>query len=77
MSDAIKDAAVAIEVHLESFTLPNFLKIKEWPDRHGFDVGHLSPAEAATYWDEIKPLWIAHVARRHKTILDDCLKNKP
>jgi hypothetical protein len=64
---------MAIEVHPKPFKFANFIRVNEWPVGNTMDVGHLSPAEAAKYWDELKPLWIAHVAERHQRILRDCL----
>lgn len=50
-----------IEVHLEPFSFPNFLKVREWTE-HTYAVAMLTPEQAAAYWDELKPLWLKHVA---------------
>lgn len=52
-----------IEVHIEPFTFPNFLRVKEWTD-HPYPVAMLSQEQAAAYWDELKPLWLQHVAKK-------------
>lgn len=58
---------MAVEVHLEPFKFPNFLKVKEWgPEpNHMFPVAHLSPKQAAAYWDELKPLFVKHCEDRY------------
>ncbi len=53
----------AIEVNLLPFTFPNFIKVQEWTD-HTYPVAMLSDEIAAAYWDELKPLWLAHVAEK-------------
>jgi hypothetical protein len=54
-----------IEVHLEPFMFPNFLKVREW-NEHTYPVHMLSPQQAAEYWDECKLLWLQHVADKAK-----------
>jgi len=52
-------------VELLPFGFANFLRVKEWAD-HTFPVAHLSDEQAAAYWDELKPLWLAHVQNRRQ-----------
>ena len=50
-------------VHIEPFLFPNFLRVREW-EGYTYPVGLLSQEQAAAYWDELKPLWLEHVARK-------------
>jgi hypothetical protein len=69
-----------IYVNLAPFMFPNFLRVEEWK-ADTFPVAHLSPQQAAEYWDELKPLWVAHVKKRSKQYKDEmakkALENKP
>ncbi len=56
---------MSIEVHLEPFNFPNFLKVREWSE-HTYPVAMLSPQQAMAYWDEIRPLWLQHCADKAK-----------
>ena len=58
-------SASVVTVHIEPFNFPNFLKVREWAE-HSYPVSMLSDAEAAAYWDELRPLWLAHVARKRE-----------
>jgi len=57
-----------VEIHTEPFRFPNFLKVKEWDDNHKLDCGYLSETNAASYWDELKPLWLEHCRKRRDQI---------
>lgn len=53
---------MAIEVTPQAFGFPNFLNLKELDDK--LPVHMLSDEQAAAYWDDMKPLWLAHVAQK-------------
>lgn len=56
-----------IDVHLEPFGFPNFLKVTEWKEQGcSFPVAHLSVEQAKAYWDEMKEHWVEHVLARRR-----------
>ncbi len=58
-----------IAVHAEPFTFPNFLRLREWKD-HSYPVGMLTDDMALAYWEELAPLWLAHVRAMRKATAD-------
>lgn len=67
-----------VEINLEPFSFANFLKVREWSD-HTYPVALLSPELAAAYWDELKPLWLAHCAQKksaYESEMDALIKER-
>ena len=54
-----------IRVFPRPMRMPNFLRYPTLgAEDAAFDVGQLSPEDAASLWDEWKAVWLAHVEKR-------------
>ncbi len=62
-NDVKPGVRMPIEVHMEEMSFPNFLRVKEWKDST-YPVALLTDEQAAAFWDEQKPKWLEHVAKR-------------
>lgn len=65
-----KQRTITIDVRLKPFRFPNFVSADGIKAGYGeagavlkIAVGSLTDEQAAQYWDDLKPLWLAHVAK--------------
>lgn len=60
----------AVTVQVETFRMPNYMRIVNLPASDMMDVGHLFPTDEAAgeFWDSLKVKWLQHVAQRRSDL---------
>ena len=55
-----------VEAKIKPFRLPNFVTVHLANDPNGtlLSVGRMTEAQAEEYWEDMKAIWLDHVARK-------------